>query len=320
MPRFSNERGRTGHVDVPRLLEGNVALQVFSAVTQVPKGQNLNRNRGDSDQIPRLAKAAGWPKATWDSTLERALYQAKKFDRLVANSGGTLIEIRTGGELESYLNNRKRDSVAGLLALEGLHMLEGDLDRLDILYAAGFRMGGLTHFFDNGVGGSAHGWRKGGLTEFGKKVVTRMEALGMVVDLSHCSAEVIDDVLDLVKTPVVVSHTGVRGTCDSPRNLSDHQLDRLGKNGAVIGLGYWRGALCSAHPDAFARAARYVADRIGVEHVALGSDFDGAVSTAFDASELVVVTDALIRAGFGPKEIRGIMGANALRLLTTVLK
>ncbi|MEM6729959.1 MAG: dipeptidase [Myxococcota bacterium] len=321
-PRDLGVRSTEGQVDIPRLLEGNVSLQVFSVVTKVPKGQNPVRNRGDTDVIPLLAKSSGWPSKTWGSTYERALHQARAFDTLVTRMKGALIPIRTRGDLSRYLSSRSgadRPSVAGLLALEGLHMLGGDLSRLDVLYAAGYRMGGLTHFFDNSVGGSAHGWDKGGMTPFGRKVVARMEALGMVVDLAHASPKVVDDVLEIAKKPVVVSHTGVRGTCDRVRNLSDDQIDRIAKTGGVIGIGYWRGAICTAHPDGVARAVRYVAERVGIEYVGLGSDYDGAVSTAFDASELVVVTDALLRADFNPSQVRAIMGGNVLRVLGSAL-
>lgn len=318
-PRSLLERSNEGHVDVPRLLEGNVALQVFSVVTQVPKGQNPVRNRGDTDVIHLLAKASGWPRETWSSPLARALHQSDKLAGFAEQSEGRLRPVRSRAELDNFLESRSGDSVAGLLALEGLHMLEGQLERLDTLFAAGYRMGGLTHFFDNSVGGSAHGWDKQGLSEFGKRVVKRMEALGMIVDLAHTSPRVIDDVLTIATRPVVVSHTGVKGTCDSPRNLSDAQIDRIGANGGLIGIGYWRGALCTAHPDGMAKAAAYVAERIGAQHVALGSDYDGAVRTAFDTSELVQVTDALLRQGFGHDEVRAIMGENALRVLRELL-
>ncbi len=319
-PRSLLERSSEGHVDLPRLLEGNVTLQVFSAVTKVPKGQNPVRNRGDTDVIHLLAKASGWPRDTWSSTLARATHQSQKLERFAAASEGALVPIRSRADLDVYLASKSTGAVAGLLALEGLHMLEGELARLDTLYEAGYRMGGLTHFFDNSVGGSAHGWHKGGLSEFGREVVLRMEALGMIVDLAHTSPQVIDDVLDLVTRPVVVSHTGVKGTCDSPRNLSDAQIDRIGANGGVIGIGYWPQALCTAHPDGVAKAAAYVAKRIGVQHVALGSDYDGAVRTAFDTSQLVLVTDALLREGFSAEDVRAIMGENALRVLREGLR
>jgi hypothetical protein len=100
--------------------------------------------------------------------------------------------------------------VAALLATEGLHAIEGDLRNVDTLHAAGFRMLGLTHFFDNEVAGSAHGVAKGGLTPLGRAVVRRMEALGILVDVAHASPRAVDDVLAMATRPVLVSHGGVQ--------------------------------------------------------------------------------------------------------------
>lgn len=315
-PRDLLERSTDGQVDIPRLLAGNVTVQVFSVVTKVPKGQNNVRNRGDTDVIELLAPAAGWPARTWTSPYERALYQADVFDDLVRRSTGALVPIRTKADLEKFLTGRAPGrAVGGVLALEGAHMIDDDIARLDRLFERGYRMAGLTHFFDNLIAGSTHGWHKGGLTEFGRRVVKRMEALGMIIDLAHTSPKTINDVLDMATRPVVVSHTGVRGTCDSRRNLSDRQIRRIADNGGVIGIGFWTGAICTPEPAAVVRAVRYTSDLVGIEYVGLGSDFDGAVSTAFDASELVVLTDALLQSGFSAEQVSAVMGGNVLRLL-----
>jgi microsomal dipeptidase-like Zn-dependent dipeptidase len=114
---------------------------------------------------------------------------------------------------------------------------------------------------------------------------------------------------------VVVSHTGVKGTCDNTRNLSDEQLKGIARTGGVIGIGFWDTAVCGNDAKAIARAIRYTANVIGVDHVALGSDNDGAVTVPFDISGVVQITDALLEEGFSDEEIGKIMGRNALRLL-----
>jgi microsomal dipeptidase-like Zn-dependent dipeptidase len=172
-----------------------------------------------------------------------------------------------------------------------------------------------THFFDNEMGGSAHGIEKGGLTAKGREMIRRMEERRMIVDLAHASARTIDDVLALATKPVVVSHTGVRGTCDNARNLDDGQLRRIAQTGGIIGIGYWDTAVCGTDAGAIARAIRHTANVVGVEHVALGSDFDGAVSTPFDTTGLVQLTDALLAQGFTDDEVEKIMGGNVVRLL-----
>src|SRR5690606_3643906 len=155
-----------------------------------------------------------------------------------------------------------------------------------------------VHFFDNEIGGSAHGVRKGGLTAFGREVLARMRGLGMVPDLAHASAALLADVVATGGGPVVVSHTGVDGTCPGPRNLSDAQLRAVAGTGGVIGIGLWPGAVCGETPGAWARAVRHTADVVGAEHVALGSDWDGAVPGYVDEAGAVQLTAALLEAGF----------------------
>jgi membrane dipeptidase len=107
----------------------------------------------------------------------------------------------------------------------------------------------------------------------------------------------------------------VKATCDNTRNLSDEQIKAIAKTGGVIGVGYWDTATCGDSAASIARAIRHVADLVGVEHVGLGSDYDGAIPAPFDTSGLVQITDALIDAGFTETEIGSIMGRNVLRLL-----
>jgi microsomal dipeptidase-like Zn-dependent dipeptidase len=202
-----------------------------------------------------------------------------------------------------------------LLAIEGAHALDGNLENLDILYRAGYRMMSPSHFFDNDIGGSAAGVQKIGLTDKGREWVREMEARHMIIDLAHASAKTSEDVLAIATRPLVVSHTGVKGTCDNNRNLTDGQIRAVAAKGGLIGIGYWDTATCGTDAAAIVRAMRYVSDRVGVEHVALGSDFDGAVTEPFDTTGLVEITDAMLQAGYSEREIRLIMGDNVLNFL-----
>lgn len=315
------QRYSRGHADLPRLLEGPQALQVFATVTKSPKGLNYERNGADSDSITLLTMAQRWPRSTWGSLLERALYQGEKLHAAARDSGGRLTVVKSRKDMEDFVAQWQKDPhrLAAILALEGLHPLEGKLENVDKLFEAGFRMTGLTHFFDNEVGGSAHGLEKGGLTPFGRQVVQRLQDKGVLIDLAHASKPVIDDVLAMTKKPVLVSHTGVVGTCPGPRNLTDAHLQRIAATGGVVGIGYWDGAVCQSDVPNIVRAIRYAVDKVGVEHVALGSDFDGATSMAFDATGLVLVTQGLLDAGFTEPQIRAIMGGNVQRLLLAQL-
>ncbi len=311
------KRGTRGHVDIPRLEEGNVALQVFSVVTKSPQNLNIERNDDRSDDITLLAIGQRWPLRTWFSLKERALYQAERLSRMAAASENRFVLIKTKRDLTRFLQRRKAEPgiVAGLLAIEGAHVLEGDPANVDALFDAGYRMMSAAHFFDTEMGGSAHGVDKGGLTDDGREMIRRMEAKKMIVDLAHGSAAQVAEVLAMATRPTVVSHTGVKGTCDNTRNLSDEQLRAIAANGGLVGLGFWETAVCGAEAAAIARAQRYTADLIGIDHLALGSDFDGAVETPFDASGLVKVTEAMLAAGFTNDEIGKAMGGNQIRFL-----
>ena len=311
------DRSNTGQVDLPRLLEGNYALQVFSSVTKTPKHQNYDANGGDTDNITLLTVAQLQPPKTWTSLLERSLFHARKLDRAAAGSNGKLRVIRTPAELDLLLADRAagKKVVGGMLSIEGLQDMEGQLGNLDKLYAAGFRMAGMAHFFDNDVAGSMHGIKKGGLTPLGHQVIARMEQLGMVVDIAHSSHETVAEILKLAKRPVVSSHGGVQATCKVNRNLTDAEIKGVAATGGVVGIGYWDAAVCGTEPANVVRAILHVRDLVGVDHVGLGSDFDGAVTTGFDSSQLIAITQGLLDAGLSADDIRKVMGGNVLRVL-----
>ncbi|MGL4541800.1 MAG: dipeptidase [Polymorphobacter sp.] len=315
--RAVDDLATRGHVDLPRLEAGNVALQVFSSVTKTPKGQNYEANSADTDNITLLAVAQLQPVRTWNSLLERSLWHAEKLRRAEAGSEGRLRIVRSGADIDRLLTDRAggRQVTGALLSVEGLQDLEGKLANVATLHDAGFRMAGLAHFFDNDVAGSMHGLNKGGLTPLGRQVVADMEQRGMIVDLAHASPAAFAETLAMATRPVVVSHGGVKATCTTTRNLTDEQLRALAANGGVIGIGYWDAAVCKPTPAATAAAIRHVRDLVGVAHVGLGSDFDGGTTTGFDTAELAAVTQALLDAGLSDAEIAAVMGGNVVRIL-----
>ena len=318
------DRATRGQVDLPRLQQGNVALQILSSVTKTPKGQSYESNDDKTDNITLLAMAQLQPVRTWGSLLERSLWHAEKLHRDVAAHAPDLRLILTGRDLIQLVATRQYQHlsdvvrplpVGTLLSVEGAQNLEGKLGNLDRLYDAGFRMIGLAHFFDNELAGSMHGERKYGLTPFGLQVIRAMEAKGMIVDVAHCSHACFADVMRLAARPVVVSHGGVKATCNTNRNLSDDELRALARNGGVVGIGYWDAAVCAPTPAATARAIVHAIGVAGIDHVGLGSDFDGSVTTGFDTAHLDAVTQALIDAGLSDGDIAKVMGGNVQRLL-----
>jgi membrane dipeptidase len=305
------ERSPRGHVDLPRLRAGGVVLQVFSTTNSFPLGANYRRTPDGPDLVTLLAVCNHWPETAWTSPVERALVQAAALRHAAVASRGRLLLVESTADLDSLA---LADGPTGaVLSIEGLHGVTEDLSPIDRLFTAGFRVFALVHMTDTALAGSAHGWHKGGLTPLGRRALARIDSLGGIVDLAHASSATIADVLAAGAGRVMVSHTGVDGTCPGNRNLSDDELRAVAAGGGIVGIGFWKGAVCGGDVGAIARAIRYAADVAGVESIALGSDFDGAVTTPFDAAGVQRLVPALEAEGFDADEIGMILGGNALR-------
>ena len=330
-------RASRGHIDFVRLQESNVAIQVFAAVTGVPFFWKMEGGTKDTlDTIPTLAKWHGWqeteiwPHVIKEKRMQLALYMSSKLHRFIRESEGALKLVLNRKHIEEVISERKqgRPTIGALLAIEGAHALGDNPDNfitnINLLFDAGYRMLGLAHSFNNSIAGSASGVPGQGLTDKGREVVDWAITNGMIIDLSHSSDETIDDVINLIQesenpVPVVASHGGVQGTCKSQRNLGDKQLKRIAETKGVIGIGLWKVATCGATMKETVRAMDYVRSKIGIDSVALGSDFDGTVKTVVDGSGLVMLTQALMKEGFGQNEIKKILGENAIRVLKRAL-
>lgn len=335
-------RSSGGHIDLPRLREGRVAIQVFGVPTRVPYGivefflaQNFSFSEHirDSklDAIRTVAREGKWPRAARGSPLERARYQAEMLHAYERAVPSQLMVVTSQEDLETLFRRREEqpDLIGGVLGLEGAHALEpetgepcliGNVAELDDM---GFRIFGLVHFFDNCVAGSAHGQKQGGLEGPGRELLRELGRRHLAVDLSHASDDAIDDVLAFLDTlppgarPALgVSHTGVwRAACDehNQRPVKPETLERIIQAGGLIGMGFFESALCGETVADIAEAIAFVAsldDGRGLYSVSLGSDFDGMVSMPIDASEYVYLVDALLKAGFSHEAIHCIMGEN----------
>ncbi|MEM7729638.1 MAG: M20/M25/M40 family metallo-hydrolase [Pseudomonadota bacterium] len=316
--RDATQRHARGHVDLPRLREGGVDLQLFSTVTKSPRGQNFAQNSADApDNITLVATLQLWPVRTWQSLYERAAYQAQRLAKIEADPDNRLVIARSAADMD-----QPDGTIVGLLLSEGAHPLEGRVENVQRLFDEGYRAMGLQHFFDNELGGSLHGQSQAGLTEFGFDAVREMWRLGIAVDLAHASEAVSRDVLAMPERgPVFISHGGVRDDCEASqlRNLPDDILLDMAARGGILGVGYFEGAICDISPAGIGRAIVRAIDLLGVDAVALGSDYDGSVATAFDTSQLAVITHQLVEAGLSEPDIRGVMGENAKRFFTQSL-
>lgn len=318
------DRADRGHTDVPRLLDGNVAVQVFTTVTKSPRGQNYDQNSADApDNITPLFMGQLRPVRSWFSLRERALVQADALAQAAEDAPDRLRLIRTRGDLQAVLDARAGGQrvLGAILGSEGAHPLEGDIANLDVMHDAGFRLMGLTHFFDNELGGSLHGegGSGAGLTDFGRQVVDGMIGRGMVIDLAHASPLMVQDVLAIPDARPILSHTGIHGHCGSHRNLDDALVRAIAAKGGVIGIGFWSDVVCGGTPAHIAESIVAAIRLVGEDHVSLGSDYDGSVGVPFDAAHLSALTQALLDEGLTDAQIAKVMGGNMIRYLSETL-
>lgn len=318
------DRADRGHTDVPRLLEGNVAVQVFTTVTKSPRGQNYDQNSAEAgDNITPLFMGQLRPLRSWFSLRERALVQAAALARAAEAAPDQLRLIRTRADLQAVLDARAGGQriLGAVLGSEGAHPLEGDIANLDVMHDAGFRLLGLTHFFDNELGGSLHGegGTGAGLSDFGRQVVDGMIQRGMVIDLAHASPLMVQDVLAIPDARPILSHTGIHGHCGSARNLDDALVQAIAAKGGVIGIGFWADVVCGGTPAHIAESILAAIALVGEDHVSLGSDYDGSVGVPFDAAHLSALTQALMDEGLTEAQIAKVMGGNMIRHLSETL-
>lgn len=323
--RDLRQRSDRGHVDLPRLREGNVAVQVFTTVTKSPSGLNYEHNSAEaSDDITLLMLAEARPPRTWFSLTERALDQAARLRATAEAAPEELRLILTRDDLAQLLADRAAGAtvVGGILGAEGGHAFEGDLANLDRMYDAGFRLIGLTHFFDNELGGSLHGeagTEGAGLTDFGRQTVDYLIARHMIIDLAHASPAMAREVLATPGARPIVSHTGVHSHCATQRNFADDILQAVAAKGGVVGIGYWEEVTCGTTVAAIADSIAAAVALLGPDAVSLGSDFDGAVTTPLDSSQLASLTQALMDKGLPETTIAAVMGGNMMRYLGETL-
>ena len=234
--------------------------------------------------------------------------------------------------VDDVLEGFGRGKVASLLGMEGGHAIENSLGALRAFYDLGVRYMTLTHsasidWADAGTGEPTHD----GLTAFGEAVVSEMNWLGMLVDLSHTAPSTMHDVLDVARAPVIFSHSSAKGVTDHPRNVPDDVLTRLPENGGVVMITFvpsfindavrdheGDGPAPRATMDDVIRHIEHVRDVAGIEHVALGSDYDGITSVPVgleDVSKFPDLFAELSRRGWSETDLRKLAGENLIRVM-----
>lgn len=337
----SNLQGKT-HSDLRRWKEGGVDIQVFSVWCDGTYGNGKAFNRAN-EEIDTLY--------AWINRNPRKMM-------LVENSR----------DLRQAVAQKK---LGAMIGIEGGHMIEGDLYKLDSLYSRGARYMTLTWNNSTPWASSAmdetvpdHFIKYKGLTDFGKDVVREMNKLGMLIDLSHVGELTFWDAINTTTRPVLISHSCAWTLCPVFRNLKDEQILAVGRNGGVIHLNFYSGFVDSnfdrrsnafnerhaAERDSLLKTVTdpyfadvylfqkyadevqemrpplsmlldhldYIVSLVGVDHVGLGSDFDGINSLPLeldDVSDYPVITRELMKRGYRKKSIRKILGGNFIRLL-----
>jgi membrane dipeptidase len=302
--------GRSGgHVDLPRMAAGGMRGGIFAVFTPSPG--------------PDVPLAAEVPHA------DAAAHATAAAGRLAGlERGGHLRIARSAEDLDAAREGQ--GPPVAVLHLEGVESIDPGLEALELWYGAGLRSLGPVwsrpNAFAHGVPFAAPSSPDTGpgLTDAGRALVARCGELGVMVDVSHLNEAGFWDVARIEAGPMVASHSGAHALCPTSRNLTDAQLDEIGRSGGLVGVVFATAFLredFADDPDTpvdlIAAHARYVADRIGAEHVALGSDFDGALIPAGvgDCAGLPRVLDALAAAGFTDSEVRDVAWNNWRRVL-----
>ncbi|RJS90284.1 membrane dipeptidase [Candidatus Bathyarchaeota archaeon] len=297
------ERSTEGHVDIPRLLEGGVDCQVFSHFVE----------------------------PIYNPIATRRMLQVMGYSLSEIEKNSDKLEVVTKAE-EIYRNHGKKISV--IIGFEGGEAIDQDLRLLRMFYRLGLRRLTLCWNNRNAIADGVRWQRsKGGLTEFGASVVEECNKLGILVDVSHLTDPGFWDVLEVSKDPVIASHSNCRALCPSMRNLTDEMIKALAEKGGVIGVNYAQFFLIGREELKKGKVATvetvvdhidHIVDVTGnIDHVGLGSDFDGVPRVAEgleDVSKLPNLTKSLVARGYSDQEIEKILGGNFLRVVKTVWK
>lgn len=309
-------RSNWGHLDFPRMLKGNCAVQYFLTVSEIPRqiaGDNLT---DDSDRLTMLGIIEQWPLAAITDQTERALYLGGKLKRYCARTSGSVRFVETADELKRALDDRIVDPKVRAVAL-GLESSLGtkySLANIRCLFAAGYRSSQLCHFTDTPFAAAATGASKGGLTPLGRDAVALMNELGMIVDLAHAAPRVVEDVLAHSKRAPFFSHTGARAISNDPKCQPDELLRAVVDKGGVVGLCFVADYIGGTRVDDIARSLDHLFRVVGPHGIALGSGFDSfTIPIAVD--QLAYLTQALLSVGLDAAAIKAIMGENAIGFL-----
>lgn len=292
--RRLDERSSEGHLDLPRMREGGVTAQIFAICL-------------GSECLPSGA-------------VKQTLRMLDACYRELADNPDSLTLATSAADIERA---KEEGKVAAVLGLEGAEALEGDLGVLRMFYRLGVRNIGLTWNRRNqAADGLDEARTGGGLTTFGVELVRKMNRLGIMIDVAHLAPAGVRDVLELSEAPVIASHTNAYALCPHRRNLMDERLEAIAAKGGVVGVTFVPGFVAENKEEASLERLvdhiDHIAKVAGIDHVGLGSDFDGfgdqPMSGLEDVTKLPNITAGLLGRGYSADEVKKILGGNLLRV------
>lgn len=290
------------HTDIPRIKEGGLKAQFWSVF------------------VPASTASTG-------DSFVMTMEQIDLVHDMLKKYPDVFEQAKTAADVRRIVSEGK---VASMMGIEGGYSIENQLRQIERFYDRGVRYMTLTHsktieWADSATDDPQHE----GLTAFGEEVVREMNRVGMLVDLSHVSIETMEDALRVTKAPVIFSHSSARAICDHPRNVPDSVLKKLPDNGGVVMINFMSGYIAPTaelEKDKKARGTIFdVCDHIdhvvkmaGIDHVGIGSDFDGVSSLPIgldDVSKYPYITQILLDRGYSKEDLHKLLGENVLRVL-----
>ena len=311
--------GGRGHVDLPRLESVGVRLIGLTVVTTWPDLRgSLSRWHFKSLGLP--ARAVGSPLAI-------AQWLIGRIDHWCAESDGRLILVRSPADLERCVADG--GPVGVVIGVQGGHVLEGSLANVARLKELGVRMLAPAHVMDNALVGSSTGRHRDGLTDYGRQVIAALEDQSIIVDLAHMSLRGIEQALPLLRRPFVLSHTGLTDVAGKPsrwrryspatRNIPASLAREIGAAGGLVGIALSTQLLGGSTLADAVRTIRLALESAGEQHVAIGSDMDGALKTVIDVEGYPALAGAVLESGISPSSLRAVFGLNAIDFLRGAL-
>jgi membrane dipeptidase len=288
---------KENHTDIPRMILGGIDAQ-FLAIWVSPKVKD---------------------------PYKRGLEEAELFRKRVEENKEKIGAAKNYSDIMSL---NKKGKIAAILCVEGGNVIQNSIKKLQEFYSLGARYMTITwnNSFEWATAAKDPKSKTKGLSAQGKKIIHAMDSLGMIIDVSHTGVKTIEDILKITKNPIIASHSGSYKLRPHFRNLTDEQMQSIANSGGIIGVNF-----CPPFLNETKKASikdvidhiDYIVNLVGIDHVGLGSDFDGIESTPVgleDISKYPAITKALLDRGYSEKDIKKILGENILRIIKQVCR